>query len=148
MKVQDVMTKDFAWCTPQTLLPEVARLMQENDCGAIPILMSQNNHHLAGVVTDRDIVIRAVARDQDPRDMTAEDCMSPSPEAVTPETDLHECCERMERRQVRRLPVVDDNGECCGIVAQADIALHAPEHEIAEVVRCVSEKAGGVRATV
>jgi CBS-domain-containing membrane protein len=64
--------------------------------------------------------------------------MSEPAVTVTPEGSLEDCCQRMEENQLRRLPVVDATGACCGMVSQADIARHAPEHELAEVVRDVS----------
>jgi CBS domain-containing protein len=89
-------------------------------------------------VTDRDIVVRAVAAEQDPRELTAAECMTSPCVTATPETSLEECMELMETHKVRRLPVVDDKGGCCGIVAQADIARHASKKDTGRVVSEVS----------
>jgi CBS domain-containing protein len=73
--------------------------------------------------------------------MKARDCMSTPALTVTPDMSLEECCRIMEEKQIRRIPVVDAQGCCCGIVAQADIALKAPDRQAAEVVKDISRPA-------
>lgn len=141
MEVKDIMTPDPACCTPDTPLPEAARLMVENDCGEIPVVESEESRLPIGVITDRDITCRAVAAGKNPLDLTAGELMSTPVTAVTPEATVEECVRVMEERQVRRVPVVDEQGRCVGIVAQADVALKAPEHETAELVRDISTHA-------
>ena len=138
MKVTDIMTKDPACCEPETALQEVAKLMLVNDCGEIPVVDSQRTMRPVGVVTDRDIVIRCVAEGKNPLEADAGDVMSSPVVTVTPEMDIDEVGDMMEEHQVRRIPVVDEAGAICGIVAQADIARHAHPREVAEVVREVS----------
>jgi len=142
MQVKDIMTKDPTCCTPDTNLQEVARLMVEHDCGEIPVVENKQSMKPVGVVTDRDICCRTVAEGKNPLGMTAGDCMSGPCVTVTPEMSVEDCCRVMEENQIRRVPVVDENGACCGIVAQADIAQHAPNQETAEVVKVVSRAAG------
>lgn len=139
MRVTDIMTPDPACCIPDTSLPEVARLMVDCDCGEIPVVVSSGSRKLAGVVTDRDIVVRAVAVDKNPADCKAADVMSAPAVAVSEDTDLQECLERMEQYQIRRMPVLDDQEQLCGIVSQADIARQAGVQETAEVVKEVSQ---------
>jgi len=127
MNARDIMTKDPACCMPDSKLTEVARMMMDHDCGQIPVIENQSTGKPVGVVTDRDIVIRAVAQGKDPLDMTAKDVMSSPAVTVTPDTRIEDCCQTLEDKQVRRVPVVDDRGRCCGMVSQADIAQHAPE---------------------
>jgi CBS domain-containing protein len=141
MQVKDIMTRDPACCTPDTNLQEVARLMVKCDCGEIPVVENRQNMRPVGVVTDRDICCRTVAEGKNPLELTAGDCMSSPCVTVTPGMDVEDCCRLMEKNQIRRVPVVDENGVCCGIVAQADIAQHAPRQETAEVVRKVSRAA-------
>ena len=141
MRVEEVMTKSPACCTPDTNLRDVARMMVEHDCGCIPVLEGDKKRKPVGVVTDRDICCRVVAEGKNPLDLTARDCMSSQCVTVTPETSIEECCDLMESNQVRRVPVVDSSGACCGIVAQADIARRASERRTAEVVREVSQPA-------
>lgn len=137
--VRDIMTADIEVCTPQTALYYVARMMAERDVGAIPVVESTDSMKPVGIITDRDIVIRALAKRQDPDDLRCADCMSTDLLTVTPDMSLNECLNRMEERQVRRVVVVDESGRCCGIVAQADIARMAPESETAELVRDISQ---------
>ena len=138
MKVSEVMTRDPACCTPETGLKEVARLMVEHDCGEIPVVDGKRTMRPVGVVTDRDIVVRCVAEGKNPVEAEAGDVMSSPVVTVTPEMRLEEVADLMEEHQLRRVPVVDEAGAVCGIVAQADIAHHASPREVAEVVREVS----------
>ena len=137
--VRDVMTADVEVCTPQTELYYVARMMAERDVGAIPVVESTDTMKPVGIITDRDIVVRALAKRQDPNDLRCGDCMTSDPLTVSADTSLSDCLDRMEERQVRRMIVVDESGRCCGIVAQADIARKAPEGETAELVRDISQ---------
>lgn len=139
MKVRDIMTSDPACCTRDTRLEDVARMMIERDCGEIPVVSSARNPVPIGVITDRDIVCRAVASGRNPVDMTASEVMTTPVVTTTPEATLEDCARMFADHQVRRVPVVDESGQCCGIVAQADLALAAPERVTVEVVRVVSQ---------
>lgn len=143
MNVQEIMTMDPACCTADTGLLEVAKMMVDNDCGCIPIVDSKDSKKPVGIITDRDIVTRVVAKGRNPLDLTAKDAMTKNVVSVTPQTSVEECCNLMEERQLRRIVVVDQSGACCGIVAQADIAMNADERETAEVVQEVSKSAHG-----
>lgn len=140
MRVSDIMTGEPVCCTPDTKLPEAAQLMCDHDCGEIPVIDSETSRRPVGVVTDRDIACRIVAKGSDARSASVRECMSSPCITVHPDMDLEECCRLLEERQIRRVPVVDEDGRCVGIVSQADIAIHAPEWETAELVREVSEK--------
>lgn len=135
MNVADLMTRDPATCASNTPLREVARMMVERDCGAIPVVDEQTRP--IGIVTDRDIVTRAVASGENPLEHTAGDCMTPGCVTVTEEMSAELCCQHLEERQIRRAVVVDGDGRCIGIVAQADVARHS-EMLAAEVVTAVS----------
>ncbi len=138
MKVEDIMTDNPSCCTSETTLLQVAKMMSDLDCGEIPVVDNEITLKPIGVITDRDIVCRAVAEGKNPLDMSVSECMSSPCITVTPNTDLEECCRILEKNQIRRVPVVDEQGSCCGIVAQADIARKAPEEQVAEVVKEVS----------
>jgi CBS domain-containing protein len=138
-RVRDIMTPDPACCTKDTSLTDVARLMVEHDCGAIPVVERNENGRLVGVITDRDIVCRTLANGEDPYQMAAGDCMSSAPITVRPDTRLEECARKMEQHQLRRILVVDASGRCCGVVAQADLARHAEEEQTGDVVKKVSQ---------
>ena len=142
MNVKDIMTKDPACCTAETSLQEVAQIMVDHDCGCVPVVDSEESKIPVGMITDRDITTRVVAEGKNPLDLTAADAMTSTVVSVTPETSIEECCNVMESSQIRRVAVVDANGSCCGIVAQADIATNAPAFETAEVVQEVSKSAG------
>jgi CBS domain-containing protein len=142
MNVSEIMTRDPAWCTPETRLRDVAQLMIDHDCGQIPVVESEQNRRPVGVVTDRDIVMRAIAKGRNAEELLVGDVMSHPAITVTPDARLEECCRMLEDSQVRRVPVVDEHGQLCGIVSQADIAQYAPERITAEVVRTVSQPTG------
>jgi len=133
---RDVMTPNPACCTPTTTLDQVAKMMVHNDCGEIPVIDREGV--IIGVITDRDIVCRVVAVGKDLSDATVETAMSTPVVSVGPDTTLAECLSLMESHQIRRVPVVDAQGICCGIVSQADIATGAPPRDTAELVKGVS----------
>lgn len=139
MKVQDIMTHDPACCTPDTTLVEVAKMMKECDCGAIPVIEDQASRKPAGIITDRDIAIRAVAEGKDPSRTRAEECMSKSLVTVSPEDDLDECIRLMEKNKVRRILVVDSQGSVVGITVQAQIARSTDKSRSGEVLQDISQ---------
>ena len=147
MQVKELMTADPQCCTADTSLPEVARMMIANDCGEIPVIDNNSSRVPIGVVTDRDIVCRTVANGLNPVELTAADCMSKPCLTVTPDMSLEECCRIMEQRQIRRVPVVDARGSCCGIVSLADVALQTKKNVVAEVIKEVSAPIAAASAT-
>jgi CBS-domain-containing membrane protein len=137
--VQDIMSSDVVCCTPDTGVQEIATLMVEHDCGEVPVVEDHDSMTPLGVVTDRDIVCRVVAQGIDPADATARDCMSAPAVTVRMDADVQACSEVMSAHRIRRVPVVDGDGTCQGIVAQADLATKAPEPVAAKLVREVSQ---------
>lgn len=137
MKARELMTSEVACCTVDSNLQDVARLMLERDCGAIPVVDEMGQP--IGVITDRDITCRTVAQGINPLNQKVGDVMTSPVDTVSENTGLEDCCEIMERDQIRRLVVVDREGKCCGIVAQADIARYADEQHTAEVLQEVSQ---------
>lgn len=138
MKLTEIMTKNPATCEPRTPLSEVAKMMCDNDCGEIPVVSDRRSLKPVGVVTDRDIACRAVGQGKNPLEMTAADCMSGPCVTVSQDADLDEAAKTLERKRIRRVPVVDGEGRCVGIVSQADLALRADARIAGEVVREVS----------
>jgi CBS domain-containing protein len=138
MKVQDIMARDPVCCAPDTKLQDVAALMAEHHCGEIPVCEKGSGRPIA-VVTDRDITCRVVAKGRNPLELTARDCMTSPCITVARTTDLDKCCQILEEHLIRRAPVVDENGNLCGIITQADIACKADGRSVARVVRRVSE---------
>jgi uncharacterized protein YegP (UPF0339 family)/CBS domain-containing protein len=143
------MTENPACCTQEATLQEVARMMVEFDCGCIPVVKDQSNKKPVGTITDRDITIRTVAAGQNPVTMKASDIMSIDIATIKPEASLEECFDAMEKRDIRRILVVDDQGKCVGIVAQADVAQRAfnPERTT-EFLREISESSQSPNMTM
>lgn len=136
MQVREIMSENPACCGPDASVRDAARLMVEHDCGEIPVVDGQRTP--VGVITDRDIACRAVAEGRDGNTPVRE-VMSTPAVTVSPDTSVEDCCRVMEENQIRRVPVVDGNGGCCGMVAQADVALQAGEQMAGGVVRDVSQ---------
>jgi CBS domain-containing protein len=136
---KDIMSANPACCTPEHNVQQAAELMVKHDCGEIPVLESDGNMKPIGVITDRDIACRVVATGKSPTQTRVRDAMSSPPMTVTPDASLEECCRIMEENQIRRVPVVDERGRCCGMVSQADIARAARTKQTAAVLKQVSE---------
>lgn len=136
---QDVMTGKPVCCTPKDTVQRVAQLMKEQDVGSIPVCDSRESGRLVGIVTDRDIAIKVVAEGRDPARTDAGAVMTREIFSCRPDDNVEEAISTMQRQQIRRIPVVDDNGHIVGIIAQADIAtrLRAPD-KVAETVAEVS----------
>ena len=147
MKAQSIMTPSPCCCTSADTIADVARLMRDNDCGAVPVV---DHGRIVGIVTDRDLAVRALATGMDGSTRIA-DVMTTSPCCCAPDDDLRKVEKIMVDNQIRRVPVVDANGSCVGIIAQADIARAAAngqsvgEREIAIVVEAISEPSRGAR---
>lgn len=140
MNVEEIMTKNPACGTATTSLQEIAQMMIENNCGCIPIVENEENKKPIGMITDRDITIRTVAHGKNPLEMVAGEVMTEQVVTVESGTSVEDCCNKMENNQIRRIAVVDENGGCCGIVAQADVAINADDSKTAEVVQEVSKE--------
>jgi CBS domain-containing protein len=138
MNVREVMTPHPTCCTADSTLEEAARLMVDCDCGAIPVVDDEIEKKPIGIITDRDIVVRAIAAGRDPQGISVGDCMSAPAVSVREDTDLDECVALLEDRQIRRVVVVDGDGKCIGIVAQADVAMHASKRRSGELLEQVS----------
>lgn len=141
-KVRDVMTGRPRCVSTESPVSEAARLMESEDVGSLPVLEGEQ---LAGIVTDRDIVIRAVAKEKDPRGMPVREVSTRDVVTVRPDEDLSEALKLMASHQVRRLPVVDDENKLVGVLAQADVALEAGEKTVGELVEEISQPQQGPR---
>jgi CBS domain-containing protein len=143
LQSRDVMTDAPAVVTSDTRLDKVAAIMEDCDCGAIPVVDNKSNRKPIGIVTDRDIVIRGLAEGRNPLEMTARDVMTTDIVSVKPDASLEDVAEKMRDHQVRRVIVVDRNSRCRGIISQGDLARYAPKREVGKTVREVSERSGG-----
>jgi CBS domain-containing protein len=141
-KVGDVMTSRPRAVTPQTPLNEVAEVMESEDVGSVPVV---DGDRLVGIVTDRDIVVRAIAKGKDPKGMPASEVSSSELVTVGPDDDLSDALELMARYQVRRLAVTGEDERLMGVVSQADVAREAKEKDTGEVVQSISREPQGPR---
>jgi CBS domain-containing protein len=121
---------------------EVAELMEAEDVGSIPVV---EDERLVGIITDRDIVVRAIAKGKDPKGMPASAVSSRELVTVHPDDDLSDALELMARHQVRRLAVMGENERLVGVVSQADVAREAKEKDTGEVVQSISREPQGPR---
>ncbi|HEU5288818.1 MAG TPA: CBS domain-containing protein [Candidatus Limnocylindria bacterium] len=139
MKVKDLMTSEPATVGPDDPCARAATLMREEDCGSIPVV---RDGALVGIVTDRDITIRAVAAGKDPRSTPVSEVMSADPVTVAPDADAEEASRLMAEFQVRRLPVVAD-GRLLGILVTAQLARRESDDQVGETIKEISEPASG-----
>ncbi len=146
MKVKEIMSEDLACCTLAASLHDAAQMMNEFDCGCIPVFENEGSKKPIGMITDRDITIRTVSHNKNPLNMTVGEVMTDNVVTVKPDMSIEDCVAVMERNQIRRVAVVDENGDLCGMVAQADIARKAPVFETAELVKDVSVRSHTVYA--
>jgi CBS domain-containing protein len=136
MKVKEVMHKGVDWVGPDTPITELAKLMRQHDVGAIPI---GENDKLIGMVTDRDIVCKGLARDGfDPRRSTARDVMTEGIHCCREDDDLAKAVRHMETLKIRRLPVINKNKRMVGILSLGDISSTASTDLLSEWARSVS----------
>jgi CBS domain-containing protein len=133
-QIREIMTENPKTCGPQDSVIDAAKLMASEDVGPIPIVEGGN---LVGIVTDRDIVIRVVAEGRDARSTTLGEIASTDIATVSPDDDLDRAIEVMGSKQIRRIPVVEGQ-RIIGIVAQADVARHAEETKVGDVVEDIS----------
>ena len=134
--IRDLMTKNPSTIEPDRTVADAAKLMRDEDAGIIPIVDGQK---LVGTTTDRDIAIRIVAEGKDPQSTKVSDVMTSRLVTVDPDQDLDEALRLMAKHQVRRLPVVEEDGKLVGIVAQADIAKHVSAVQTGDVVEKISK---------
>lgn len=134
--IQKIMTTNPSTIEPKQSVVEAARIMKQEDAGVVPVT---ENGRLTGMVTDRDIAIRVVAEGKDPQSTAVREVASTDLVTIDPQQDLDEALRLMAKHQVRRLPVVEEDGKLVGIVAQADVARHAAPVRTGEVVEEISE---------
>ncbi len=135
MKVRDVMHKGAVWVPPETPVSEIAKMMRDEDIGAVPI---GENDRLIGMVTDRDIVCRGVADGRDVATLTARNVMTKSILYCSADEDTEDAVRIMEAKKVRRLPVINAKKRLVGILALGDICERAGQQLSGEAIRAVS----------
>ena len=133
--IRNVMTPNPTTVEPSTPVIEAARIMKSQDVGPVPVC---EGWRLVGVVTDRDIVLRVVAEGKDPQSTRVADIASQDLVTIDPQQNLDEALRLMAQHQVRRLPVVEEDGKLVGIVAQADVAEVGDDARTGETVQQIS----------
>lgn len=134
-RCSEIMTKNVRTANADASLRDVSAMMLDGDMGAVPVV---DDGKLIGIVTDRDIVVRSVAKGSSP-DAEIREAMTTELFTVRPDDFVFEAIRLMGDKQVRRIPVVTDNGELVGIIAMADVALETEdEREIAETLEEIS----------
>jgi CBS domain-containing protein len=143
MRAADVMTDNPECVTPETSLADAARKMRDLDVGIIPVVESETSKRLKGVLTDRDIAIRAVAEGLDGNTTRVMQVMTTEVETCNKNDSLRDVLSVMEREQVRRVPITDREGRLVGIIAQADVATEVDtpqgQRHFADTVGEISE---------
>ena len=143
MKARELMTENPACCTADQTVRAVAELMRDNDCGCVPVVDDTDTNRVIGVVTDRDITCRCTAEGKG-SETAVREIMTRQPKCCGPDDDVAAVEKIMTEGQVRRVPVVDDQGGCVGIIAQADLALNqraASDRDVGRVVEQISAPA-------
>ena len=135
-RIRELMTENPKTVRSDATVAEAARVMRDGDVGLVPVVDADR---LVGTVTDRDIAIRVVAEERDPNTTTVRETASTELVTIDPEQDLDEALRLMAQHQVRRLPVVEEDGRLVGIVAQADVARHGEDRETGQVVEQISQ---------
>ena len=133
MKVKEIMTPNAKaiWLTES--LADAAQLMWENDCGVLPII--KDGRKVIGMITDRDICMAVAMSDRNPSGVSVEEVMTGQVYSVYPEDDLDQALEAMQEHKIRRLPVVNAEGELEGILSMNDVMLNADSTKSDDVVK-------------
>ncbi len=139
MKVREIMTSNPACCVPGDTAQKVARILREQNIGSLPVVDDQQSQKLVGIITDRDLCCSVVADGLDPKTTTIERFVTPEPFTCRDGENLENCERAMQEHQVRRIPVVDGEGRCIGIVAQADLALKDKPDRVHKTVSEISK---------
>lgn len=136
MKTKDKMTRNVISVSPEASVLEASQIMRDINVGILPVSLGNELH---GVITDRDIVVRVVAEGVEAKDIKIKDIMSSNVECCREDDDLNNVAKQMESRQIRRLPVVDDENKLVGVISLGDIAVRAGKAQAGEILEKVSE---------
>jgi CBS domain-containing protein len=140
MKCGEVMTKDPVCSLPNNTVKKVAQLMKRENIGSVPIVEDEQTRTLVGIVTDRDLALKIVAKGRDANSTKVEKVMTRQVVTCRAEDDVQKALDVMGKNQLRRIPIVDDDNRIVGIIAQADVAtrMNQPE-KTATVVKEISQ---------
>ena len=139
LKVKEIMSKEIASLNSEDSVQRAAQLMKQYDVGSLPVCCQGK---IAGILTDRDIALRSIAEGQDSKQQKVKDIMSPDPAVGDPEMDVHDAARLMSQKQIRRLPIVENNS-LVGVVALGDISVEpALQDNAGEALKNISQPGG------
>jgi CBS domain-containing protein len=139
-KCSDVMTKNPVCGLPNDMVVDVAELMKGGNIGSIPVIENEQTKKLIGIVTDRDLTLKVVAKGLDAKSTKVETVMTRKLVTCLADDDLQKALDAMAEHQLRRIPVVDADNKIVGIIAQADVATRVDQPEkTAEMVKEISQ---------
>ena len=142
-KCSEVMTKNPVCCLPNDMVVDVAELMKGGNIGSIPVIETEKTKKLIGIVTDRDLALKVVAKGLDAKSTKVETVMTRKLVTCFADDDLQKALDAMAEHQLRRIPVVDADNKIVGIIAQADVATRTDQPEkTAEMVKEISQATG------
>lgn len=136
MRVKECMCERVIWTKPNDTVETVAKLMNTNHIGCLPVCDANDQDKIVGFVTDRDIILRVVACGKDAKTTPISDVMTTEIIKTTPDTELEAATEIMSRNQIRRMPVIQD-GDLVGILTLGDIAKAMPKESLGSTVECI-----------
>jgi CBS domain-containing protein len=139
MKVREVMTADPVCCTPDDTAQTVAKIMCDQSIGSVPVVEDQQSRKLIGMITDRDLCCAVVGGGLDPKSTPIQRFVAMHPVSCRDGENVEKCERAMQEHQLRRIPVVDGEGNCIGIVAQADLALKEKPEKLSRTVAEISK---------
>jgi CBS domain-containing protein len=138
MKIRDVMTPNPVCCVPTDTAQRAAQLLRDHNVGCVPVVEDQNSLRLIGMITDRDMCCGIIGDGLDPKTTTIEKYFTDKPVTCREGENINVAERAMQDRQVRRIPVVDGDGRCIGIVSQADLALKENPEKVSKTVAAIS----------
>lgn len=140
MTCRDLMTANPAYCVPQDTVVTAAMIMKNHDVGSVPVVSDRDSLSVIGMITDRDIALRVVADQLDYYNTHVDDVMSKDVATCRADDNYNDVIDAMKERQIRRVPVIDDQKRLCGIIALADFSRQAPARdELGVVVEEISK---------
>ncbi len=144
MNCKDIMTKSVKMCDSTCTAKDAAQIMKKVNTGAVPVV--DDNDHVVGIITDRDITLHTVAEGKEPSKVKIHDIMTKHVVTVHKEDLVDEAIKKMKENKIRRLPVIDDNNKLVGIISLGDIVvLSNIEHETFEALEEISEPISGAK---
>ena len=139
MKIREIMTAKPICCVPTDTAQQAASIMRDHNVGSIPVVVDQQTRKLVGFVTDRDLCCAVIAAGLDPKTTPIEKYMSSQLVTCRDGENVEKCARAMQEHQLRRIPIVDSDERCIGIVSLADVALKDKPEKVSRTVTEISK---------